>query len=71
MKVHKDLSQSQLSDTSIDIKMNSNPDPNDPIDFSGITKNLISDIDKDIEKIREWRAKEKKELQNKILENKK
>ena len=34
-----------------EIKVNNNPNPNDPIDFSGLTKNFINDIDKDIEKL--------------------
>lgn len=45
MKVHKDLDLSSQNESKPEIKVNEQSDPNDPINFAGITKNFLNDID--------------------------
>ena len=57
---HSHLNSTTLSEPLV-------PNPNDPLEFNMITKSLLSEMDRDIEKIREWRENEKKDYQSKII----
>ena len=48
MKNFKDLDETMKTDDTNSFKISEHGDPNNPVEFAGITKNLIKNMDKNI-----------------------